>query len=183
MHCATHIQCWQHFEIPALAVSLEFHTTLLGKLPLVSPWSQPQQSPSPALPGDRAAHTSLLYTASPCSSWYQPLCAIILWQLAPNQSPFSSQLPTCCSWPAALSSPCFFPPPSRLAVVSQNYPYFSLLGASHMLSSLVRCSFPHTHSSYEPGEVFVPAGTQKPAWSQYSSSNSNNNALNEWCKR
>lgn len=89
-----------------------------------------------------------------CSSTKHELRAITLWQLAPNQSPLSSQLSTCCSWPAALSSLCCFSPPSILAVLSENYPYFSLLrdcrplywlaAASHMLSSLVRCSFSHT---------------------------------------
>lgn len=91
MHCAMHIQCWQHSEIPALAMSLEFRITLLGKLPLLSPQSQPQQSPSPALPGDRAAHTSLLYTASPGTSHCVP-------------SPFGSLLPI------NLPSPASFQP-------------------------------------------------------------------------
>lgn len=75
MHCATHIQCWQHFEIPALAVSLEFHTTLLGKLPLVSPG--PNHSRVPALPcqvtGLPTHHCStLLLLAAPGTSQCVP---------------------------------------------------------------------------------------------------------------
>jgi len=57
----------------------------------------------------------------------------------------------------------FFPPPSVVAVVSENYPYFSLLGdfgplywlatVGHMLFSLVRCPFPHTDYRFGPREV------------------------------
>lgn len=108
------------------------------------------------------------------------------WQLAPNPSPFPSLLSTCCFWPTALLSHGFLTLASMLAVVSENYPYFSLLrdygpvywlaAAGHMLSSLVRCSFPHTDYSSGPREV---KGCLH-ACRDTKNSSSNNNALSEY---
>lgn len=110
------------------------------------------------------------------------------WQLALNQSPFCRLLSACCFWPTALLSHGFLPLPSMLAVVSENYPHFSLLwdygpvywlaAAGHMLSSLVRCSFPHTDYSSGPREV---KGCL-PACRNTKNSSSNDNTLSQSMK-
>lgn len=115
------------------------------------------------------------YSYCCCSSISDEVHVTTFWLLAPNQSSLCSQLSTCCFWPTALLSHGFFPPPSMVATVSENYPYFSLLrdhgtlywlaAAGHMLSSLVRCSFPHTDYRSGPREVkaCLPASVQKTA--------------------
>lgn len=120
--------------IPALAMSLESHMALLKScvtlLPLAPSHGRvpiPQQGPSPALQGDWADHTSLLYTCSSLQQQHPRAVCHHLLAAGSSSIILSSQLSTCCSWPASLLSLCFFPPPSRLTVVSENYPYFSLL--------------------------------------------------------
>lgn len=107
-----------------------------------------------------------------CASYYSYRCCSSIgdeglvttfWQLAPNQSSLCILLSTRCFWPTALLSHGFFPPLSMVAVVSENYPYFSLLrdygplywvaAAGHMLSLLVIRSFPHTDYRSGPREV------------------------------
>lgn len=129
-----------------------------------------------------------------CASYYSyccynsishEVCMTTFWQLALNQSPFCRLLSACCFWPTALLSHGFLPLPSMLAVVSENYPHFSLLwdygpvywlaAAGHMLSSLVRCSFPHTDYSSGPREV---KGCL-PACRNTKNSSSNDNTLSQ----
>ena len=116
--------------------------------------------------------TCASYYSCCCSSTTDEVRVTTFWQLAPNQSSLCSLLSTCCFWPTALLSHGFFPPPSVLTVVSENYPYFSLLrdygplywlaAAGHILSSLVRCSFPNTDYRSGPREVegWLPACLQ-----------------------